>query len=456
MNYFRFFLMSLLVVSLSLSGCGRSRSDLNVKNIILLIADGCGYNQVNAANLYRYGKTGTTAYENFPVVCAVSTYSASSIGYDPEKMWASFAYALKKPTDSAAAATSLACGIKTYNGILGMDTTYTVVENISERAEELGKSSGVITTVPFNHATPAGFAAHDSSRGHYAAIGNQMIMGKMEVIMGCGHPEYDDNGQSIPEPDYSRWGGPEKWQALKDGKTGKDADGDGIDDPWTFLDARSDFMKLMNGETPKRVFGLARAASTLQQSRTNGDPKAPPFAVPFNQDVPNLAEMTRGALNVLDNDPDGFFLMIEGGAIDWAGHDNQSGRIIEEKIDFDDAIGAVTAWVETNSSWEETLVMITGDHETGYLLGPGSGNDSLLAEGGINAVWVPLVNNGKGKEPGMEWHSGGHTNQLIPFYAKGAGCEIFDKYADQSDPVRGRYIDNTEIAKAMFKLWRKK
>ena len=209
-------------------------------------------------------------------------------------------------------------------------------------------------------------------------------------------------------------------------------------------------------ETPKRVFGLARAASTLQQSRTNGDPKAPPFTVPFNQDVPDLAEMTRGALNVLDNDPDGFFVMIEGGAIDWAGHANQSGRIIEEKIDFDKAIEAVINWVETKSSWNETLVMITGDHETGYLMGPGSGNDSLLAEGGINAVWVPLASNGKGEEPGMEWHSGGHTNQLIPFYAKGAGSEIFDDYTDQSDPVRGRYIDNTEVAKVMFKLWRKK
>jgi len=434
-------------------GCEAGQSDPIPKNIILLIADGCGYNHVDAANLYRFGKTGSAVYEKFPVIYALSTYSSSSEGYDPAQMWAKFDYARKKPTDSAAATSALACGIKTYNGIIGMDTSYTIVENIAERAEKLGKASGVITSVQFNHATPAGFAAHDSSRRNYAALGKEMLAGKMEVIMGCGHPEYGDTSEPIEEPDYERWGGPENWQAITNNKISSDADGDGVEDVWTFIEDRKDFQNLMNGDTPRRVFGLARSVSTLQQNRTNGDKDGPPFKVPFNEAVPTLEEMTKAALNVLDNDPDGFFLMIEGGAVDWASHDNQSGRMIEEKIDFDRSIEAVISWVETNSSWGETLVMITGDHETGYLSGPDSGDDTKLETGGISAVWKPLVNNGKGVQPGMEWYSKSHTNQLIPFYAKGAGSNRFNTFADQTDPVRGKYIDNTEVADVMFGLW---
>ena len=435
--------------------CDANPSKPVTKNIILLIADGCGFNHVDAANLYRFGDTGDAVYEKFPVTYAMSTYSASSTGYNPKEMWASFEYARKKPTDSAAATTAMACGIKTYNGIIGMDTTYTVMENIAERAERLGKASGVITSVQFYHATPAAFAAHDSSRRNYAALAREMIQGKMEVIMGCGHPEYGHTSERKDAPDYERWGGFENWQAITHGKIGKDADGDGVDDPWTFYEDRADFQKLMTGDTPKRVFGLAKSASTLQQNRTNGDKNALPFAVPFNEAVPTLEEMTKAALNVLDNDPDGFFLMIEGGAVDWAAHDNQSGRLIEEKIEFDKAIEAVIAWVETESSWEESLVIITGDHETGYLTGPASGDDSKLDEGGIEAVWTSLANNGKGVQPEMEWHSESHTNQLIPFYAKGAGGDRFHPFANQTDPVRGKYIDNTDVAEVMFAVWRK-
>jgi len=125
--------------------------------------------------------------------------------------------------------------------------------------------------------------------------------------------------------------------------------------------------------------------------------------------------MTRGALNVLDNDADGFFLMVEGGAIDWAGHANQSGRLIEEQADFNEAVAAVCDWVEQNSSWSETLVIVTGDHETGYLTGTAGVYDAVL-------------NNGQGNMPTLAWNSGDHTNQLIPFYAKGAGAEIFKNW----------------------------
>ena len=94
--------------------------------------------------------------------------------------------------------------------------------------------------------------------------------------------------------------------------------------------------------------------------------------MPLNTTVPGLATMTEGALNVLDNDEQGFFLMVEGGAIDWAAHANQTGRTIEEEIDFNKAVDAVIYWVQRNSNWSETVLIVTGDHETGTLYGPGS------------------------------------------------------------------------------------
>jgi alkaline phosphatase len=131
--------------------------------------------------------------------------------------------------------------------------------------------------------------------------------------------------------------------------------------------------------------------------------------------------------------------MIEGGAVDWASHGNQSGRMIEEQIDFDNAVQAVVDWVEANSNWGETLLVVTGDHETGYLTGPGS-----------DPIWTPLVNNGAGALPGMEWHSGNHTNSLIPLFAKGDAGREFRSGVIGYDPVHGRYIENTKLAKVLF------
>lgn len=153
---------------------------------------------------------------------------------------------------------------------------------------------------------------------------------------------------------------------------------------------------------------------------------------------------------MLDDDPDGFFLMIEGGAVDWAGHGNNSNRMIEEEVDFNRAVEAVCEWVERNGGWKHTLVIVTGDHETGYLTGPGSGAGDRLG----GATWTPLVNNGPGNLPGMQWHSGGHTNALIPLYARGPGWPRFFLQPLKRDPRRGLYMDNTGLPRVLFKLWK--
>jgi alkaline phosphatase len=145
--------------------------------------------------------------------------------------------------------------------------------------------------------------------------------------------------------------------------------------------------------------------------------------------------MTKGALNVLGKNPKGFYVMIEGGAVDWAGHANQPGRIIEEMIGFNAAVQAAQDWVNRNSSWDETLIIITSDHETGLLLGLNS--DRM--------VFDPVINRGAGRMPGMYFNSGGHSNLLVPIRARGPGAELFEKYVKGHDPVHGRYVDNTTI-----------
>ncbi|OPX84102.1 MAG: Alkaline phosphatase precursor [Pelotomaculum sp. PtaB.Bin104] len=420
-----------------------------VKNIIVMISDGCGYNQLDAASMYQYGKTGKQLYEHFPVRFAMSTYSHDG-EYDPAEAWASFDYVKSIPgqhtaTDSAAAGTAMSTGVKTYDAAIGVDYDKNVVKHIAEKAEELGKATGVISSVEFNHATHASFVAHNVSRNDYAGIANEMLMSSAtDVIMGAGHPYFTDNNTPrVPNAgDFKYVGGQTTWEDLIDGSLSvADADGDGATDPWTVVQTRDEFVNLMTGDTPKRVVGVPQVATTLQQARS-GDAKAAPYVVGLNQNVPTLAEMTKGALNVLDNDQDGFFIMIEGGAIDWAGHANQSGRVIEEEIDFNRSVEAVCDWVKQNSNWGETLLIVTGDHETGYLTGTVDGAP----------VWTDLVNNGAGNLPGMQWNSGDHTNSLIPFFAKGDAARIFKSYADQSDPVHGKYIDNTEVAKVLFEI----
>jgi alkaline phosphatase len=115
--------------------------------------------------------------------------------------------------------------------------------------------------------------------------------------------------------------------------------------------------------------------------------------------------------------------------------------------DFNKSIEAVIRWIDTNSSWNETLVIITADHETGHLSAPRSGQTNK------GPAMNDIISNRPGKPPAMEWHSKSHTNSLVPFFAKGAGAEQFTETIDGNDPLRGPYIDNTDIANTIFTLW---
>jgi alkaline phosphatase len=444
----------------------------NPKNIIILIGDGMGYNHIKAANYYM--GTGQMVYETFPVRLALCHYPAKAgeysainprtnyfaTGYNTVEAWTNPSYLKKNVTESAAAATALSTGFKTYNNSVGMSVDLDTLVNLVEWAKSMGKSAGVVTSVEFSHATPAGFVAHNVLRSNYSQIAYEMLLdSRCDVIMGCGNPMFDDDGQLLTikwkDPKYvgdsAFWvqliaGSGKKTQFRVNGKmkTVKDVDGDNKPDPWTLIRDLKDFRTLQKGTTPKRVLGVPDVYSTLQQSRSfqNGETKdSPPFITPFIKTVPTLAEMVNGALNVLDNNPKGFFVMIEGGAADWASHDNQKGRLIEEMKSFDEAVKAVVDWVNTSSNWSETLVIVTGDHETGFLWG--------------EEPFTPIVDRGMGNLPIMKFNSTDHTNSLIPFFAKGAGSELYRSFSDEFDSVRGPYIQNSEIPQLIHFLWTK-
>ncbi|MFZ5448707.1 MAG: alkaline phosphatase [Thermodesulfobacteriota bacterium] len=409
------------------------------KNVILMISDGMGYNTVKATNYY----TGTTPiYENFAVKYGVSTFSAGkpgapAIGYDPGQAWSNFGYVATpgSMTDSASAATALATGVKIYDNQLNITTTGTPLKTITEIAKDLGKSAGVVTTVQWSHATPAGMFAHNASRNNYAAIANEMLgsTSPLNVIMGAGNPNYDDSGKYQLTPKSANYvGGSATWSALNGGTL----------NGWTHIQDKAAFEALANNPNPPldKVVGTFQAYSTAQQSRdaaVKGSDPANPSGVALNTNVPSLATMSQGALNVLNKNTNGFFLMVEGGAVDWANHANQLGRMIEEQMDFNAAVQAVYDWVNANSSWNDTLLIVTADHECGHLWGPTPG------------TFNDVVDNGVGNLPGAHFNSGDHTNALIPLYAIGAGANLLEGYADQFDPVRGLYVDNTEIFQVM-------
>jgi len=413
-------------------------------NIILLISDGCGYDHICAASLYQFGQTHAQTYEQFPVQLAVATYSFNG-SYDPNLAWTDFDYVRSGYTDSAAAATAMATGVKTLDGMVGLDPNGDRLLNVTERAEFFGKATGVVTSVPFTHSTPAGFVAHNPSRDNFRQIAEEIIYeSAVDVVFGCGHPFYNNNGVQMG-PDFEYVGHFSIWLDILNATAGADADNDGIPDPWILIETLDQFQNLPNQPDPNRVLAVPRIHETLQEKRS-GNQNAPPYVVPFIQTVPTLPEMTTAALSILEKDPDGFFVMIEGGAVDWASHDNLTGRMIEEQIDFDLTVDAVIDWINQNSSWDDTLVIVTSDHECGYLTGPGSGHTPS------GPVWKPLVNHGQGNVPGLEWHHIMHTNALVPLFAKGAGAQLFQNYIDGNDPVRGPYIDNTAIAKVIFSL----
>ncbi|MEL6359912.1 MAG: alkaline phosphatase, partial [Pseudomonadota bacterium] len=332
--------------------------------------------------------------------------------------------------------------------------------------------AGSVASVMVSHATPAAVIAHNTSRNNYVEIFNEMVASDLDVIMGAGHPEFGNSGdviESDEDKDFKYVGGEKTYAAMR-----KSSGLNGFD----YIDAKDDFEALAAGRAvPNRIVGIARAGATLQAGREGLGGADTPSGMAFNTNVPDLATMSKGALNVLGQDEDGFFVMIEGGAVDWMGHANNMPRFIEEQIDFNLAVDAVIDWVEENSSWDETLLIITSDHECGGIWGEGTWTNSeggaVAADRSEEAVvaarfdpaedtfnaFLAVQDQGAGNMPGYQWSSGNHTNDLVPLCAIGSGAERFLEFT-QKDPTagdlwgeqydwNGDYLDNTSVFEVM-------
>jgi alkaline phosphatase len=413
-----------------------AQADGEARNIILMISDGQGFNTIKATDLFT-GAPGV--YESFDIKGSMNTSSAGASGgyvgapYAPAKMWTDFNYQKSGATDSASAATAMFTGVKNYDNQINKTTSGADLTTFFEIAANQGKATGAVSTVNFDHATPAAVVANTTNRGDYATITSQMIDSKLDVIMGAGHPLYNNNNQQVAA-NYSIVGNQANWDAIAGGANGR-----------TFIQTKEEFEALADGTlNTSKVFGVAQVRDTIQDSRT-GAPGAP-----FNANVPNLTTMTGAALNVLDNTTNGFAVMIEGGAVDWANHANGLRRSIDEQVDFNNAVQYVVDYLNSNTNgnnWGNTLLIVTADHETGALWGP--------TKGAFNQV----VDNGVGNLPGAAYNSGSHTNALVPFFAKGADADLFNQYLTGLDPdmakmygiadAFNKYIDNTDIFKVM-------
>ncbi len=455
------------------------------RHVIVMISDGGGFNTFAATSMFE-GKwdsargQGMQVYDGpswtklaartFPLNTSLAPQGTNqqdpALVYDSAKAWApetGYEWLTATYTDSAAAGTALSTGKKTYNHAINWnDLDQSIEPTMSEAARSAGLAAGVITSVEWAHATPASFGAgHAAQRDEYEVIARQMLTsGVLDVIMGAGNPDFNNNsqpwkpkkvekteaekaaeaakgitGEIAQEREYKYVGGKETWTAIE---AARKTPG-GLYLGFRPVSTKADFEALCEGVPPAKVLGTAQAATTLQQARTKIGKKHPDKDTPLNENVPTLVTMTRGALNVLGRKPNGFFLMIEGGAVDWANHNNLPGRMIQEQIDFNQAVETVVEWVEENSSWDETLVVITADHETGLLWGPESDKHPFQ----------PLVDKGLGKIPGLKYNSTKHSNSLVPVFARGVGAEQLATMVVGNDPVRGPYVDNTGIAEAV-------
>ena len=446
------------------------------KNIILMEADGSGASSIAATGMYA-GKLGSQIFDGAAWTKVwVSTYPLRpgttpipgpaglaqdpDTVYDPAKNWdtrpvgtvtgrfadrfAGYAWTKKTAPDSANTMSAVVNGHKSYNNAINVDGNGTKLTTFAELESRQGKAVGVVTTVEFSDATPAaGGGTHNVSRQNHGEIASEMLnAGVVSVIMGTGNPDYDNDGARRNRPDYA-WISASDWTALKSGTHPSG---------FKLIEDKAAFDGLpMEAIPPRKLIGLARSFNSTQYDRANATPATEaPYSVPRKTSVPALRTMVLGALNILDDDPDGMFLMIEGGAVDRAEHGNNIGRMIEERMEFDDAVAAVSAYLDANTNgnnWSNTLVILSADHDHLLL---GSQSDTV--------PFQDLVDKGAGSVPGYKWQNNSHSNNLVPLYARGVGANLFAACAKRRDAYtdtqgrsfgRGAYLDQTEILAVM-------
>ncbi|PIR25948.1 MAG: hypothetical protein COX62_08780 [Deltaproteobacteria bacterium CG_4_10_14_0_2_um_filter_43_8] len=326
-------------ISLLLALLVSTQAHAKTKNIILMIGDGMGPQQVSQAIMYRQAmksdkeKLSLEKLYEKSLHAVASTNSADSV-----------------VTDSAAAATALACGIKTNNDMVGKDINGKPCTSILRIAKQMGKSTGLVSTTRITHATPASFASANVSRENENEIAKQYVNeAAVDIFLGGGARQFLPQGESfsgIPECKS------EKRNPLLEGKS-KRKDylsllSQAKDNGYTFVCTKHQLNALPLGS---KILGtFANTHLPLIQERQQ-------IAA-----LPSLTEMTEVALKHLSQNENGFFIMIEGGEIDFAGHRNDAATQLKETLDFDKAIAVAMKFADEHP---DTLLLVTADHETG-------------------------------------------------------------------------------------------
>lgn len=459
-------------------------ADSNVRHLILMIGDGMHLAHETAASRYLTGKDNGLSWHSFPYSVPVATWDVSTyntyariknkplfdprsfdpvMGYNPSlggsqpifnqtspdaEAYFFFLGNYSPATDSASAATALATGHKTDEGNLSWLPGDPVNGRLTTIAEafrkDKGGAIGVVSTVPFSHATPAAFVSHSPDRDRYFkkedtanGIADEIIQEtKPEVVIGGGHPLFTQKEKYISlkllyglcrSGEYvlaERQCGQDGAEALKKAA------------------ARA-------AQEKKKLFGLFGGAAGNFDSPLPEDAPGSPQVKPATTENPLLKEAAGAALEVLSQNPRGFFLMIEQGDIDWANHENDFRGMIGCMWDFNEAVKAVIAFVDRpgdDIDWDNTLLVVTADHANGYMrltekkLGKGDLPGQLEEKKGF--VY-----------PGQEvtYRSTHHTNELVMLYARGqnAALEQFKKYQSAWYPGLS-IIDNTQVCLAMM------
>lgn len=373
------------------------------KYIFLFIGDGMGASHVAAAESYlsyKAGKLGgeQLTFTQFPVLGMATTYSAD-----------------RNITCSSAAGTAISCGVKTKNGYLGVDSEGNKLESIAYKLKKEGYNIGIMSSVPINHATPAAFYANSLDRDSYYDISQQIPQSGFDFFAGDGFLDY--YGKSGNEEPISE-----------------------------FLEENGATLCFSEEEYNEEKDG-AKQMILCQPSSKEHDAEAYTTDAAQGSDF-SLSEMLTTCMDFIgDSKP--FFIMCEGGDIDWAAHDNKTMPMIDNIMNFNGAIDVAYEFYRKHP--DQTLIVVTADHETG---GVALGGPAGKSKRGDMIFWdVYEESAASGEEPDAKentdlnlkanigWTTTGHTGAPVPVYSIGKGAERF----------AGR-MDNTEISRKIMDM----
>ncbi|WP_144822685.1 alkaline phosphatase [Marinobacter piscensis] len=344
----------LLASSLMLAACAPMQTESQTasaepekaKNVIMIIGDGMGPQQVGL--LLAYAKQA-------PNSVIADGYTAFDRIAENGPMGISMTHANDNlVVDSAASATQLATGQFAGAEMIGADKDGNSAESILEKAKKLGKSTGLVSDTRITHATPAGFAAHQSHRSLENEIAEDLLDNNVDVMLSGGLrywiPESANDEQSATRQEL---------ETLTEGSVrikSKRNDNRNLIAEAQQKNYDLAFNLDQMNQADDKVLGLFAYSSlpnAIVENQTKNDPE---------RTVPTLKEMSEKAIGSLSQNDEGFFLMIEAGQIDWAGHYNDTGTMLHEMLRMNETLNYVLDWAEGR---DDTLVVVTADHETG-------------------------------------------------------------------------------------------